>query len=173
MIEGAAFTDDVAPRHADRLERLYRDYEPLVRMVARRGTDSEDDADDVVQEVFLALPVALGRYEEQGRFDAWLSRLTMRTALMRRRAHLRAERRIDDTAAQQAPPHDAAILARLALAQALEELPEHARAVGRLREIEGLSHDEIAGRLGISRNASEVRLHRAMKQLRDLLSDSR
>lgn len=173
MIEGYAPKNEIAPRQGDELERLYRDYEPLVRKVARRATDSEDDADDVVQEVFLALPNVLGRYQEQGRFDAWLSRLTMRTALMRRRAHLRAERRVDDTASQQAPPHDAAILARLALAEALAELPEHARAVVRLREIEGLSHDEIAERLGISRNASEVRLHRAMKQLRELLSDSR
>lgn len=173
MIDTSSRITEAAAGDAEALEQIYRRFEPLVRQTARRATDCEDDAEDVVQEVFLTLPNALDRYEEQGRFDAWIARLTMRTALMRRRAKLRADARFDDTTPRSTPAHDEAILSRLALADALTALPDHARELVRLRQIEGLSHDEVAAQLGISRNASEVRLHRALKQLRTLLSESR
>ena len=64
-------------------------------------------------------------------------------------------------------------LERLSIEEALERLsPEH-RTVFLLKEVEGYEHSEIADLLGISVSNSEVRLHRARRQLRELLGGSR
>jgi len=78
--------DDVALRIA-----YARFATPLLRL-AFRFLDSLDEAEDVVQEVFVGLPLALRHYEERGAFAAWLKQVTVRTALMHRRSR---ERRRD------------------------------------------------------------------------------
>jgi len=62
---------------------------------------------------------------------------------------------------------------RADLERAIRELPETLRAVFVLKEVEGLSHAEVAGVLGIRIGTSEVRLHRAMKKLREYLEGTR
>jgi RNA polymerase sigma-70 factor (ECF subfamily) len=52
------------------------------------------------------------------------------------------------------------------------QLPEDQRVVVVLKAIEGYSHDEIAELLGIRRNSSEVRFHRALQRLRKVLEAS-
>src|SRR5919108_165135 len=71
------------------LGELYRLYGPALFKVAYRLTDSREDAEDVVHDVFLGLPEALERYEERGRLGAWLRRLTARVALMKLRKRRR------------------------------------------------------------------------------------
>src|SRR5574341_370932 len=73
------------------LEGLYRLFGPALFRLAYRLTGLKEEAEDVVHDVFVGLPEALQRYEERGRLDAWLRRLTARVALMK----LRAARRRD------------------------------------------------------------------------------
>jgi RNA polymerase sigma-70 factor, ECF subfamily len=61
------------------------------------------------------------------------------------------------------------LLDRLAIA--LEELPPKLRVLVVLKDVYGLSHEEIAEELGISVAAAKVRLHRGRRKLRDLLYD--
>jgi RNA polymerase sigma factor (sigma-70 family) len=65
------------------------------------------------------------------------------------------------------------LLARLTLETALERLSEEHRTVFLLKEVEGYDHAEIAELVGITVANSEVRLHRARRQLRELLRGSR
>jgi RNA polymerase sigma-70 factor, ECF subfamily len=127
------------------------------------------DAEDVLQDVFVGLPDALAHYQEQGALAAWLRRLTARTALMRLR---RQRREASFSAAHDRPSGDtasASVIERIVLADALDRLAEPLRRVFLLKEVEGLSHREIAALLAISVGASEVRLHRAWRRLRELL----
>jgi RNA polymerase sigma-70 factor (ECF subfamily) len=62
-----------------------------------------------------------------------------------------------------------ALLARLGVA--LDQLPPKLRVLVVLKDVYGLSHEEIAEELGISVAAAKVRLHRGRKKLRDLLYD--
>jgi len=150
----------------DALALLYERHGGRLLTVAYRLLGSRADAEDVVHDVFVGLPEALRRYDERGSLGAWLRVITARMALARmRREQLRGE--VDSGADIAAPPRDA--LAAVTLENALRALTPSLRAVVVLREIEGFTHKEIASMLGISRGASEVRLHRAIAELRRIL----
>lgn len=162
---------------AGALTTLYEQHAGILTAVAARILGSVPDAEDVVQDLFVALPEALGRYTEQGQLDAWLRRVVIRLALSRGRAHhRRREAPLDVVAPGIVSPSSHhrrsadIIVDRIALERAITALPAPLRLVFVLREIEGYAHAEIAVLLGISRNVSEVRLFRAVRRLRALLA---
>lgn len=150
------------------LDALFRRYAAELLRLASGLTSSRADAEDVVQDVFVGLSVALRRYEDRGMFRAWLRAVTVRTALLARRRNAnRRQATLDDVHPDATgDPH-----AALALREALVRLPQPLRDVFVLKVSEGYSHAEIAELLGIRSGTSEVRLFRAVRRLRDLLSD--
>jgi RNA polymerase sigma factor (sigma-70 family) len=139
---------------------------------AYRLTQDRDDAQDVVQEVFLGLPGALGSYEGRGSFEGWLRRVTTRRALML----LRSQRQKREVPIERSPSATGAkppdrVEDRLALEDGISSLSEYQRIVFVLKEIEGYSHAEIAKLLSISSLASRSRYHRALKRLREYLEE--
>jgi len=147
------------------LGQLYSLHGGDVFSLAFRLTGSREDAEDVLQDVFVGLPRALRSYDEQGRFGAWLGRVAARVALMRLRSRgaLREdaiEAAGDPVARREADPVD-----RIAAQRALQKLPDGLRAVFVLKEVEGYSHAEIGALLGITAENSAVRLSRAWKLL--------
>ena len=155
------------------LATLFRRYAADLHRLVYRLLGSRDDADDVVQDVFVGLRHALARYEPRGRFDVWLRRVAARTALMRLRADRRRRARAEHvvTEPRVLPVDDTALGSELA--RAIDALPEALRVVFVLRMIEGFSHDEIAAALDTSVGASKVRLHRALKRLQSALDHLR
>ncbi len=125
---------------------------PHVFNLALRITGSEADADDLVREVFLDLPDALHGFDGHD-FRAWL---TTRATLCAYR-HGRP--------ADPEPATDTVGLRRHDLEAAIARLEDDQRVVFVLRDIEGLSHDEVASAVGISAGLSQVRLYRARKAL--------
>lgn len=159
-------------------------FEDLVRLthadtytLALRLTGNEEDARDVAQEAYLRAYRGLRRFRGDAQFSTWLYRITANCAAtqMGRRARHRHDV-LDDTF-QLADPrtdHDPQLRAdasdlRSRLADALDELPPRLRAVVVLRDVYGLSHEDIAAELGITESAAKVRLHRARHKLRDRL----
>jgi RNA polymerase sigma-70 factor (ECF subfamily) len=140
--------------------------------LAYRLTGTREDAEDVVHDVFVGLPEALGRYEERGQLAAWLRRVTARVALMRLRSRVRRrETGVEDAAAIAAPTGMAAD--QMALRAAIDALPADLRSVLVLKEMEGYSHAEVAELLGISAVTSRVRLFRALRRVRRQLEEGR
>lgn len=150
------------------LAELYRTHGEAVYMLAYRVTGSREEAEDVLQDVFIGLPRALRSYAEHGRFESWLKRVVVRTCAMRLRAATRRrEQPLDDLAEHaSASGAQANVVERLALQNALARMPQKLRGVFMLREVEGYSHDEIATLLNISPGASATRLSRAWSLLR-------
>ena len=147
---------------ADALAELYARTGGSLASLARRLTGTREDAEDVLHDVFLGLPEALQHYQERGQLEAWLRRVTARVALMRIRS-VRRRREVDVPAAVEARAvHEDS----LALAHAVDALPDPLRVVLVLKMIEGYSHAEIAELLEISPRASEQRLYRAIQRLR-------
>lgn len=154
----------------DALAELFRRYADQVYQVALRITKSTHDAEDVLQNVFVGLPDALHGFAGRGTLGAWIRRIATRTALLFLRQHNRQakwERRARREASISEDPDQ--VEARMTLKWALDRMPEDLRVVYVLKEMEGYSHDEIADFLGISANASSVRLYRARRFLRDHL----
>jgi RNA polymerase sigma-70 factor, ECF subfamily len=156
----------------DALAALYDAFGAGLFRLAYRLTGSQEDAEDVVHDVFVGLPEALGHYEERGRLGAWLRRVTARVALMRqRKRQRRRETRLDGAAEVSAPPETTA--EHVALRAAVDALPVALRNVLVLKEIEGYSHAEVAELLGISVVTSRVRLLRALRRVRRQLEEER
>ncbi len=153
------------------LGTVYEVFAGLVYRVAWRFTGSRADAEDVVQDVFIALPESVGRLESAALFEAWLRRMAVRTSLIKHRTVSRqaqTEAGADHACLASAVSEDAE--ERFELEQAIEQLPEKLRYVFVLREIEGFRHAEIAEMLGINERTSQERMHRARARLRLLLS---
>jgi RNA polymerase sigma-70 factor (ECF subfamily) len=149
------------------LTKLFDRYASQVHRVAYRICGSVDDADDVVQDLFVGLPRALRTYRATGSFAAWLHSVAARTSLL----HLRRNRRTGPaiTDVHRSEPTESSALLGLDVQRALSRLPEDLRVVFLLKEQCEMTHEEIAEALGISRELSKVRLFRARKKLRAFL----
>ncbi len=152
---------------SDAIATLYRRYTAQLLRMLRSFTGSQQDAEDIVHDLFLGLPELLRSYEHRSEFYPWLRVVAVRIALMKMRASRRRERFIDDwptDANAPAPPHDP--WTATDLEAAIARLPESLRVVFVLRKIEDRSHAETAQLLGVSQGAVRVRYRRAVRQLR-------
>lgn len=143
---------------------------PHVYGLALRITGSESDAEYLVREVFVGLPEALDDFDGED-FQAWLTTLTTCRAYRHTRSdpfdHSDVSSEGESTTADPTPPERSAAgqLARRDLEAAIAGLKDDQRVVFVLKEVEALSHEEVAETLGISAGLSRVRLHRARKAL--------
>lgn len=160
----------VRPSDADALRRLYELHADALYTTARRITGSGEDAEDVVQEVFIRLSESLETYEARGSLSSWLRSVTIRRALIAIRA--RRRRREVRLPAGKEPSHRGPNIVNLIwLEEALERLPDRLREVLVLKEIEGFSHREIAEQVGIAESTSMGRLCEAKALLRRMMLD--
>jgi len=152
----------------DALDALFHRHASALLNLARRITGSAVDAEDVVQDLFVGLPMAVRRYAERGSFGAWLRTVTVRLALDRVRRRTRRHEVALDLAGEQTAVSETPEV-RWDLEGAIAVLPDDLRMVFVLKEVEGFFHAEIGRLLGIRTGTSEVRLHRAVRALRRAL----
>jgi RNA polymerase sigma-70 factor (ECF subfamily) len=159
--------------NGESLAVLYAQHGRVAYSAALRLLRDEQDAEDVIQEMFVRLPVTLAGYDAaRGTLGPWLRRVAVRLALMRLRGNRRRrEVAVVEVAALLA--RDDSPLDRMTIEDALRRLTDDQRTVFLLKEVEGYEHREIAALLDISVSASEVRLYRARVALRALLGSSR
>lgn len=163
---------------ASAFEELVRTYEvPVYRLALRMCGGRAEDAQEVAQEAFLAAWRGLPRFRGQCRFSSWLYKLTANAAV----DHLRREKRRPaavplENAGEPADPHtpqeelERRELHR-AVQQALDRLtPEH-REVLLLRQMQGLSYQEIGAALSLEEGTVKSRISRAKRQLRTILAE--
>jgi RNA polymerase sigma-70 factor (ECF subfamily) len=167
--DDAALVDAVRRGDGEALGELFRRHGQAVHSTAYRVTGSPQDAEDVLQDVFLMLPDALQRYEERQQFSSWLKRVATLTALMRVRSRAARRETAPEPLWELPSGESSTVVERVAVQKALGSVPEAMRVVWMLKEVEGYSHAEIAGMLGISSGNSAARLFRAWKLLRAAL----
>jgi RNA polymerase sigma-70 factor (ECF subfamily) len=165
--QDAALVSQLRDGSPEALGALYWRHASALLRTAYALTLTVEDAEEVVQDVFVGLRRALDAYEERGQLLSWLKRITARRALDILRERGRMDQATNDGRLMAQPVSAEGIAVRDALAT----LPADLRTVVVLREIEGYSHAEIADLLGIRRGTSEVRLHRALKRLRQSLEE--
>jgi RNA polymerase sigma-70 factor (ECF subfamily) len=155
------------------LETIYGRFGQAVFTLARRMCPSTTMAEDVTQETFLQAYRSLPGFRGDGAFGAWLRRITVTTALTAMRTSRRLDRELTgtisngaDTIAAKATAAGERDWQKVDLERALESLPESARVVVWLYDVEGMSHQEIADLFGRSVSFSKSRLARAHQKLR-------
>jgi len=151
----------VAASAADLFARHHHDvYRYLVRMTGRR-----DVADDLVQDVFLRVVRALGNGAPIGHERGWVFSIARSVLVDRQRDRRRSVTVVDEATE---PAKDGTQALALGLSQSLARLADADREVFLLKEVGGLSYQEIADMSGCTVEAVRSRLHRTRSALRAL-----
>jgi RNA polymerase sigma-70 factor (ECF subfamily) len=163
---------------------LVKRYQTKVNSLALKLTKNENDAQEVVQDVFLNAYAKLDSFKGTAAFSSWLYRVAANGALMllrsrKRDTHENWEDAISRVDTLVGVPADWSVqadqvMARKQLGTMLSKefamLPERYRVILMMREVEGMSNREIATHLTISVAAVKSRLHRARLMLRKRLT---
>jgi len=165
-------------------------YMEKIYNLAYRITRDHYKSEEVLQEVYMTLVKKLHTFRGDSKFSSWLYRVTANASYML----LRAERKYEhDLSLENYVPYDSkgTLMGRIhhkdwssrpdiviyikealqILEKAVDELPEVYRVVFYLRDIEGLSTEEVSQVLEISVPAAKSRIHRARLYIRDKVSD--
>jgi RNA polymerase sigma-70 factor (ECF subfamily) len=148
-------------------ERLYRTHVGRVHGLARRMA-GDDLADELTQETFVRAWQKLWSFRGESAFGTWLHRVAVNVILARRAA--RAGERVRQAGGTEvietATARPVALDLALDFETAIRRLPDGARQVFVLHDVEGYKHEEIAGLLGVTSGTSKAQLHRARMLLR-------
>lgn len=154
-------------------EMLYREHSPRVyALCLRLSGGSTEDATELLQDAFIRAWRGLKNFRGESAFSSWLHRLTVNAMLERARSDKRRTARV---LFMEQPGGDLAIVedhpdSRMDLEDAIAALPEGARIVFVLHEIEGYQHGEIAEQLGVAEGTVKAQMHRARKLLMKALN---
>lgn len=153
---------------ASAFERLYRAHVARVYTLASRFL-GDAEAPAATQDVFVRAWQKLDGFRGDAAFGTWLHRLAVNHLLNERRRRGRRREREVDVPLERLPGERESPEQRITLERALRELPDGAREVFVLFDVEGYSHAEIAERMGVSEGTSKSQLHRARMLLRERL----
>lgn len=151
----------------------YQLYSKAMYNTALRIVQNEGEAEDVLQEAFLAAFTKIDRYHGTATFGAWLKRIVVNKSL-----NVIAKRKVSFVGVDEAPldnhssgddEREAPVWNVDQIHRAISTLPDGYRIVFTLYLLEGYDHREIAGILGISEGGSKSQYNRAKKKLRNIL----
>jgi RNA polymerase sigma-70 factor (ECF subfamily) len=167
LVERAARGD------VEAFEELYRENVGRVYLLCLRMCGDPSLAEELAQEAFVRAWRNLGSFRGASEFSTWLHRVTVNVVLGDRRSTARREARVravgddlpvDLTASDPSPGQ------ALDLERSIAALPDGARTVFVLHDVEGYRHREIADLTGLAVGTSKAQLHRARKLLRKALT---
>lgn len=154
-------------------EQLYHRHAGRVHALALRLCTNSGEAEELTQDAFVRAWEKLTSFRGECKFSTWMHRLTVNLFLSGRRNAGRREARVISVA-------DPALLGATApgrtpgvagdLEAAIARLPEGARIVFVLYDVEGYAHHEIAAMTGTAEGTCKAQLHRARRLLREMLA---
>jgi RNA polymerase sigma-70 factor, ECF subfamily len=154
--------------------QLVRTHTGAMTAVARRFFRDPTDAAEAVQDAFVSAFKAMSAFEGTATLGTWLHRITVNACLLKLRGRKRSrlvpledESHVTDAPARDNGLSRAETCSRVRVG--VEQLPEAYRTVIQLRDLEGLSTEETATRLGTNCGAVKTRLHRARQALKTIL----
>mgnify|MGYP004516720871 FL=1 len=181
----AAIVRKVLGGDANAFETLVLEYEKNVYNIALRMTGNSEDAADMTQEAFIKAYNSLQSFRGDSKFSVWLYRIVSNVCLdflrsKNRRPTVSLSVEDDDGEDTQLDVADESQspellldrkLTRESVRRGLDSLPPDYRQILLLREIQGLSYDEIAQALSLEVGTVKSRIFRARKRLCNFLID--
>ena len=157
-------------------EETYNRHHRRVYAICLRMLQNTAEAEDLTQDVFIQLYRKIGSFRGDSAFTTWLHRLTVNQVLMHfRKRNVKFEKTTEEgeTPVQivggTENPDKMPIVDKIALENAIEQLPTGYKNVFLLHDVEGYEHEEVARILGCSVGTSKSQLHKARLKLRKLL----
>ena len=154
------------------MRALWAEHAPRVDAVVRRLVHDLDEAADIAQDVWIQIFRALPTFRGDAQFSTWAHRIAVNRTLNALRRARRLMGTHEELTEESAMVEDdvGQPFVRESITQALERLPLGARTVFVLHDMEGYTHEEIAGQLGITTGGSKSQLFKARAKLRRLLA---
>jgi RNA polymerase sigma-70 factor (ECF subfamily) len=157
-------------------EELYQRHHRRVYSICLRMLQNASEAEDLTQDVFIQLYRKVGSFRGDSAFTTWLHRLTVNQVLMHfRKRTVKFEKTTEEgeTPVQVVSgtenPFRMPVVDKIALDNAISQLPAGYKSVFVLHDVEGFEHEEVAKILGCSVGTSKSQLHKARLKLRKLL----
>ena len=157
-------------------EELYRLHAGRLFNLLSRMAGTAEDAEDLLQDVFLIAHRKLAGFRGESSLGTWLYRLAMNHSLDFLRGRQAKMGRVtdsldDDDAAEPVAARSVvgSSVSRMDLERAIARLPAGCRAAFLLHDVEGLEHREVAEVLGVSEGTSKSQVHKARMKLRAML----
>jgi len=157
-------------------EEVYQRHHRRVYSICLRMLQNATEAEDLTQDVFIQLYRKIGSFRGDSAFTTWLHRLTVNQVLMHfRKRNVKFEKTTEEgeTPVQVVGgtenPRKMPVVDKIAIENAIEQLPNGYRNVFVLHDVEGYEHEEVARILGCSVGTSKSQLHKARLKLRKLL----
>jgi len=157
-------------------EEIYQRHHRRVYSICLRMLQNAHEAEDLTQDVFIQLYRKIGSFRGDSAFTTWLHRMTVNQVLMHfRKRNVKYEKTTeegetpDQVVAGTSDPERMPIVDKIALENAIEQLPLGYKNVFVLHDVEGFEHEEVARILGCSVGTSKSQLHKARLKLRRLL----
>ncbi len=156
---------------AQAFRRLYEENVDRVNALARRMA-GYDHAAELTQDVFVRAWQKLHTFRGEARFSTWLHRLAVNLILSRRATYATERARFlgDDEVLNRIETRPSGREHAVDFEGAISQLPDGARTIFVLHDVEGYRHEEIAGLLGVTTGTTKAQLHRARMLLRGHLS---
>lgn len=153
------------------LEDIWTQFATRLRYFIRGRVADDASAEDILQNVFVKVQQRLGTLRGEEKIEAWVCQIA-RNAIVDHYRTIRPADELPDYLPQ--PPDDAADEAEKAALLAafrrmITQLPEPYRQAVQLTEMEGLTQQELATRLGISLSGAKSRVQRGRAMLKDML----
>lgn len=148
-----------------RLEAAYEKYADMLYRLALSHMNHQEDAEDVVQEVFVKYMNHKQSFQDEVHERAWLIRVTVNACY----DLLRYKNRRNHTALDEIAETAAAEETNMEIFKMLEQLPPKYKTVLVLHYLEGFTVEEISFMLRVSKSAIKMRLSRGREQLKELI----
>jgi RNA polymerase sigma-70 factor, ECF subfamily len=167
----------IAKKDNHAFKMLVERYQHMVVNLAFKFTQNKQDSEDLAQEVFFTVWKEAKTYRGQAQISTWIYRITTNKALNFLRKHKKEKLSVSDESLGQISAKESSVPDRVLeaveskkiLYDALEQLPEKLRIPFMFNKLDGLSYKDIANQMGLSVSNIETRIHRAKKQLQNIL----
>ncbi len=188
-IDPKVLAERVLSGDASAFNEIVRLYHPALFRLANRLLRNADDAQEVVQESFLAAYEGMAKFKGQSQLRTWLMSITYNKAVDRLKKVIRdnwyiagdlekadlwenvdSVTKFTDWRGNPEQNFETAEI-RETLEKALSKVPAESKAVFELRDVQGLTSKEVADALGIGEGAVRVRLHRVRQYLMVAMQD--
>jgi RNA polymerase sigma-70 factor (ECF subfamily) len=157
-------------------EEIYQRHHRRVYSICLRMLQNAYEAEDLTQDVFIQLYRKIGSFRGDSAFTTWLHRMTVNQVLMHfRKRTVKFEKTTEEgetpiqIVSGTENPFKMPIVDKIALENAIDQLPAGYKNVFMLHDVEGFEHEEVARILGCSVGTSKSQLHKARLKLQKLL----
>jgi RNA polymerase sigma-70 factor (ECF subfamily) len=154
------------PKHNDLIfKTVYQQHYQQVLTIAKSLTGSNNEAEDITQEVFIAVIKSLPKFKGESTLSTWLYRITCRIAQRYMIKSRNNNTSLEDEINEAQKPNDDLHLSTEKINQAISKLPLMQRTILSLICFAGLSHQQVAEILDVPVGTVWSRLHQARKSL--------